>query len=146
MKHETFTTKLQLEAWAKEFATQLTRPCLILLDGEMGSGKTQLVRWFCASLGVMDTASPTYAVHHEYRSPSGPVDHVDLYRVQSDADLENSGFWDLLKGDSVLLFVEWADRLPADIWPVDWTRVNLRLRRMAEAEEARILDWELTKP
>ncbi len=146
MKRQIFTTKSQLEAWAKECASHFTRPCLILLDGEMGSGKTQLVRWFCAELGVSDTASPTFAVHNEYRSAKGPVDHVDLYRVQSDADLENSGFWDLLKGESRLLFVEWADRLPADVWPVEWMRVDLHLKKIADSDEARILEWSITKP
>jgi tRNA threonylcarbamoyladenosine biosynthesis protein TsaE len=140
---ETFTTKFQLEAWAKEFASNFTRPCLILLDGEMGAGKTQMVRWFCAGLGVSDTTSPTFAIHNEYRSNTGPVDHVDLYRVQSDADLENSGFWDLLQGESRLLFVEWAERLPAEVWPAKWMRVDLRLIKFPGSEEARVLEWSI---
>jgi tRNA threonylcarbamoyladenosine biosynthesis protein TsaE len=146
LKRKTFTTKSQLEVWVSDLASTFTRPCLVLIDGEMGAGKTQIVRWFCAQLGVSDVASPTFAVHHEYRSSSGPVDHVDLYRVKSDVDLENSGFWDLLKGDARLLFVEWADRLPAEVWPVDWMRVNLRIVKVAESDEARVLEWNVTMP
>lgn len=93
-------------------------------------------------MGANDVASPTFAIHHEYTSPGGMIDHVDLYRVKTDEDLEGSGFWDLLRNPQALLFVEWADRLPEEVWPEEWMRVFLRLDKGVE-EEARRLNWEV---
>ena len=135
-----FPNRLELRTWAHAEAVKWPRPCVILLDGDVGAGKTQLTRWFCEALGVNDVASPTFAIHHRY---SGGVDHVDLYRVASDADLESSGFWDLLKGDR-LLFVEWANRLPVDVWPKDWTKVFIQLKKAAGEE--RELSVEIKRP
>jgi tRNA threonylcarbamoyladenosine biosynthesis protein TsaE len=121
---------MEMRAWATDFATRFQRPCIVLLDGELGSGKTQAVRYFLAALGVTDSASPTFAIHHEYRSATGPIDHVDLYRVRSDADLEATGFWDLLTRDQGLVFVEWASRLPEDVWPESWQRIFIHFRKV----------------
>jgi len=140
-----FNTKPEFEKWAQAQLPLLRRPCVVLLDGELGAGKTQLVRWFCTALGVQESASPTFAIHNEYRAANGPVDHVDLYRVKSDTDLENSGFWDLLRGER-LLFVEWADRLPREVWPVNWTVITAGLEKVPGLEEARILNWRIRKP
>jgi tRNA threonylcarbamoyladenosine biosynthesis protein TsaE len=144
MPRSHFKNKSELEKWVKGQAAGLQRPCVVLLDGALGAGKTQTVRWFCEALGAKDPASPTFAVHHEYPSPGGPVGHVDLYRVKSDADLENSGFWDLLRDGQALLFVEWAERLPRDTWPASWTKIFLRLENAGEEE--RNLDWEIIRP
>jgi tRNA threonylcarbamoyladenosine biosynthesis protein TsaE len=114
-------------AWVKKIAVRLHRPCVVLLSGELGAGKTQFVRWFLQEWGAKDVASPTFAIHHEYETERGRVDHIDLYRVESDADLESSGFWDLLQQDDALMFVEWAERLPEDVWPESWNRFRLRL-------------------
>lgn len=138
-----FINKAEAENWAHAFAPQLVRPCVVLLDGNLGAGKTQMVRWLCAALGAYATASPTFAIHNEYKVLLGTIDHVDLYRVKSDADLEASGFWDLLRGDQAMMFVEWAERLPANVWPREWTRVRLRLEKASEAEDARIFYWEI---
>lgn len=141
-----FKSKSELENWARALAPQLRRPCVVLLSGNLGAGKTQTVRWFCAALGVTDAASPTFAIHNEYSSPGGPVDHVDLYRVKSDADLEASGFWDLLANPAALLFVEWADRLPADVWPSGWTQVSIQLEKSPAGEGARNVNLVFKKP
>src|SRR4051794_6452963 len=100
-----FKNRQEAQNWAKTFVSQLKRPCAVLLAGEMGAGKTQFVRWFLEELGTSDVASPTFAIHNEYQTKTGIVDHVDLYRVQSDADLEAAGFWDLFLQEQGLVFV-----------------------------------------
>lgn len=122
-----FADAAEAEAWVREFARGLVRPAVVLLSGDLGAGKTQFSRWIGAELGTPEVASPTFAIHHEYAAPRGSIDHVDLYRVKDDAELEGVGFWDLLANENALLLVEWADRLPADVWPSDWTRYELRL-------------------
>lgn len=116
--------------WAAAFAREFTRPCVVLLQGTLGAGKTQLVRWWVDHLNsgeLKETASPTFAIHHRYDLKDGAVDHVDLYRMTSDADLESSGFFDLLQEPRGLLFVEWADRLPESFWPGTWKKIFIHL-------------------
>lgn len=137
MSVHSFANREDTRRWIKSFIPELKRPCVVLLSGDLGAGKTQFVRWFLEDLGVGETASPTFAIHHRY----GDVDHVDLYRVESDADLEASGFWDLFAAPG-LVFVEWADRLPEDVWPANWRRVFIRLRKSG-AGEAREMEIEI---
>ena len=136
----------EMRAWAREQAVHLIRPCVVLLRGNLGAGKTQLVRWFCEALGVREAASPTFAIHHEYLSPGGPIDHVDLYRVTSDGDLEASGFWDLLRAPQGLVFVEWSERLPDEVWPAEWMKMTIDLQKPEGAEENRRLSWQIRRP
>ena len=145
MSRQEFKAKSDFEKWVRTEALKLRRPMAVLLDGDLGAGKTQAVRWFCSSLGVDGTASPTFAIHHEYQSRSGAIDHVDLYRIKDDQDLENSGFWDLLKKPAPLLFVEWAGRLPEEVWPADWQVLYIRIQK-GDHDEARVVDWELKTP
>ncbi len=132
--------------WARAVVSKFTRPCIILLDGELGAGKTQLVRYFLQALGVEDVSSPTFSIHNEYRSIDGAIDHVDLYRVRSDADLEATGFWDLVVRPKRLLFVEWAKRLPADVWPSDGLIARIQLRKVEGDENAREVEFSLRPP
>jgi tRNA threonylcarbamoyladenosine biosynthesis protein TsaE len=75
-----------LEAWGKALGAVLPRPAIVTFAGDLGAGKTTLVRAICAGLGVSDLAavtSPTFALIQEYAAPRGPVVHVDLYRLRS---------------------------------------------------------------
>lgn len=125
-----FQSLEETRKWASKTAGELfQRPCVVLLSGPLGAGKTQLVKWFLSGLGVQETSSPTFAIHQEYSAASGAVDHVDLYRLKSDADLESSGFWDLLTQPQALLFVEWADRLPESVWPTHWRKIFISIEK-----------------
>lgn len=109
-----------LEAWGRALGAMLPRPVTIALEGDLGAGKTTLVRALCEGLGVLDldaVTSPTFALVHEYDAPRGPIVHVDLYRLRTSAELESLG-WDELVDQSPVLLVEWPDRaangLPRD--------------------------------
>lgn len=145
MSTHVLQSKEDTRRWIKSFVAELKRPCAVLLSGPLGAGKTQFVRWFLEELGVRDTASPTFAIHHRYTSAVGAVDHVDLYRIQGDADLEASGFWDLFAQDDGLVFVEWADRLPESAWPGGWRRIHIALAKPG-AGEAREMSIEIRTP
>jgi tRNA threonylcarbamoyladenosine biosynthesis protein TsaE len=94
----------------------------IALIGELGAGKTALVRAAVEALGSSDGAvSPTFALVSSYRGGRLPVAHVDLYRVEHERELAELGLDELL-GDGVL-FVEWADRF--DVMPSDHLRIEL---------------------
>ena len=127
MKTVSIRTLDEGEKWAREFASSLRRPTLVLLDGDLGAGKTQFVRWCVAALGGGEASSPTFAIHQTYAAPKGSIDHVDLYRLENAADFESAGLWDLLKEPDTLIFVEWASLVPHSLWPKDRPIVHIRI-------------------
>ena len=139
-------SKASAQAWVHAQVARLKRPAVLLFSGPLGAGKTQFVRWFLEELQVNEAASPTFAIHHSYAAPGGGVDHVDLYRVQSEADLEASGFWDLLTQEHGLVMVEWAERLPLQVWPDEWQRWQLKLSPLVGAPEGRRLEFAVLDP
>jgi tRNA threonylcarbamoyladenosine biosynthesis protein TsaE len=100
----------------------------VALAGPLGAGKTVFVKGLAEGLGIdpARVASPSFVIASEYEAPSGMrLAHVDLYRVESAAELETAGFLDLLE-PGALVAVEWADRFPEAL-PDD--RLELRLER-----------------
>lgn len=86
-------------------------PVTLALSGDLGAGKTTLVRAICEGLGVADlqaVTSPTFALIQEYAAPLGPVVHADLYRLRSPRELDTLGWDDIVARDAILL-VEWPD-------------------------------------
>src|SRR5215469_1920322 len=98
-KAEVFVTHSAEEttAWGREFAKRLKAPALILLTGDLGSGKTTLTKGIVSGLGAAkedDVTSPTFTLVHVYGSIPGTaakVYHADLYRVESFPDFETLG-------------------------------------------------------
>ncbi len=87
---------------------------VVALVGELGAGKTQLVRGVCEGAGVPESevSSPSFAIVATYHGRRLPVHHADLYRIADEDELYGTGFGDLVGGEGALL-VEWADRIPA---------------------------------
>lgn len=95
----------------RRLAQRLAPPCVVLLEGELGAGKTTLTKGIVAGLGAAreeDVTSPTFALVHEYGP--GRVYHVDLYRIETVAEIETLGLDDILSSDTVVL-VEWGEKL-----------------------------------
>jgi len=104
------------------------RGLAIALVGPLGAGKTAFVQGLAAGLGLGDATvvSPTFVLASEYGEPGGPqLAHVDLYRIETAAELEAAGFRDLLAPGRVLA-VEWADRFPEALPP---DRLEVRIAR-----------------
>jgi tRNA threonylcarbamoyladenosine biosynthesis protein TsaE len=96
----------ETEALGAELARRLEPGQVVLVEGELGAGKTTFVRGACRALGVTAAVrSPTFSIGHRYRAPV-PVSHVDLYRIveldREDPDL----LADYLRPDTIS-FVEW---------------------------------------
>ena len=95
---------------------------VILLSGPLGAGKTTLARGFLAALGHRgEVPSPTFAIVQPYEELRPPVWHVDLYRIEDAAEIEQLGLD--AAADAVLL-VEWPERAGAGAWP-DALRLSL---------------------
>ena len=96
-----------------ETMTELLRaPKLIVLRGELGAGKTTLVRGMAAALGASEAhvASPTFTLVHEYQGRKLRLFHLDLYRLESEREVEATGLWELLDAPDALVLVEWGDK------------------------------------
>lgn len=101
---------------------------VVALVGDLGAGKTQLVRGACQGAGVApgDVSSPTFAIVQTYRGRL-PVHHADLYRLGDVDELYATGFMDLVGGEGAML-VEWADRIGG------WLPPEHLVIRLAEVE------------
>lgn len=107
----------ELRRWGTSFGQAAEAPLVVTLSGELGAGKTTLVQAICAGYEVTDAVtSPTYALVHEYASPRSRVFHVDLYRLESEAQLTNIGWDEIVNGDGLVL-VEWPERAGANLPP-----------------------------
>jgi tRNA threonylcarbamoyladenosine biosynthesis protein TsaE len=99
-------------ALGRELASLLSPPKLVVLRGDLGAGKTTLVKGIAEGFKAAsqeDVTSPTFTLIHEYRGPSATVYHIDLYRVDTQRELETLGLDDLMNDQSVLL-IEWGDK------------------------------------
>src|SRR5262245_35755773 len=99
-------------ALGRKLAPRLKPPKLILLRGELGAGKTTLVKGIAEGFGAAlqeQVTSPTFTLIHEYRAPHVNLYHIDLYRVDTQRELETLGLDDLVDASSVLL-IEWGEK------------------------------------
>ncbi len=110
---------------------------VLLLEGDLGSGKTTLVQGIGAGLGITDAiASPTFTLLNEYLEGRIPLYHFDLYRldpVEVDG-LHPELYWDGIEVDPGLVAIEWAERLT--YLPPD--SVTIRLAQIGDARRAEI--------
>ncbi|HEU4383590.1 MAG TPA: tRNA (adenosine(37)-N6)-threonylcarbamoyltransferase complex ATPase subunit type 1 TsaE [Anaeromyxobacteraceae bacterium] len=109
----------------------------VALTGELGSGKTQLVRGACrgARVPAAQVASPSFAIVATYQGRL-PIHHADLYRVGDQDELYGTGFFDLIGSEGALL-VEWADRVPGALPP---ERLEIHLSHDARRPGVRHLE------
>ncbi|HEV2113738.1 MAG TPA: tRNA (adenosine(37)-N6)-threonylcarbamoyltransferase complex ATPase subunit type 1 TsaE [Terriglobales bacterium] len=110
----TFTTSSPEEtiALGRKLAAQLAPPRLVLLRGELGAGKTTLVKGIVEGFRAaaqQEVTSPTFTLIHEYRSPEAEIYHIDLYRVDTPRELETLAIDDLF-GDRSLVIIEWGEK------------------------------------
>ena len=103
-------TLSQMDDVGKEIAQQLKMPACVHLSGDLGAGKTTLVKSMAMALGYDGVVtSPTYNLIHEYPTESAMLYHMDLYRLKDPEELEYLGIRDLYQNDSLFL-IEWPER------------------------------------
>ncbi len=117
-------------AFGRALVDLLAPPKLVLLRGDLGAGKTTLIKGIAAGFQAAsedDVTSPTFTLVHEYRGPQVTIYHVDLYRVDSPRELETLGLDDLL--DNGLVLIEWGEKFPRFARDRD---VEITIERLAE--------------
>ena len=109
-----------------------------LFFGEMGVGKTTLIKAMVKQLGSEDNvSSPTYSLVNEYLAQDKPIYHFDFYRINSIDEVYDMGFEDYLSQDAFFL-IEWPELIES-LWPEHFLRVDLKLagndKRIVEFSE-----------
>jgi tRNA threonylcarbamoyladenosine biosynthesis protein TsaE len=116
--------------WGREFAKRLRPPILVLLTGELGSGKTTLTKGIVAGLGVAnedEVTSPTFTLVHVYgATEASKVYHADLYRIENFHDFETLGLEDIFAQPAVAI-LEWSERFPLQS---PWPQIRVRLEHL----------------
>ena len=127
MEPRTVTTQSEDEtsALGRELASTLSAGDVVLLSGELGAGKTALVRGLAEGLGVPrdDVSSPTFTLIQEYRGGRLTLFHVDLYRIEDPREFDELGL-DEIAEDGVLA-IEWAEKLDARLKPSRYVTVRI---------------------
>lgn len=105
-------SEAETAAIARDLARRLHAGDVLLIQGELGAGKTAFVRGLAGGLGVDedDVSSPTFTLVQEYRGGRLPLYHADLYRLARAAEIDDLGLGDADMGDGVLA-IEWPERL-----------------------------------
>jgi len=122
-----------IPALGNQLRSAFQYPQTLLLCGHLGAGKTTLVRHLLTQAGH-PVMSPAFAIRHHY-PPN--IDHVDLYRLKNDEDLESTGFWEIFqlvphkKNQKILttklIIIEWADRLQWSCLPPSWHYITVTM-------------------
>ena len=93
-------------AFGRLLAAELAPPLIVLLRGDLGAGKTTLAKGIAEGFhaaSAQDVTSPTFTLVHEYRGPRATLYHIDLYRIDTERELETLGLDDLVAENSILL-------------------------------------------
>jgi tRNA threonylcarbamoyladenosine biosynthesis protein TsaE len=131
----TFRTSSEDEtiALGRRLGTALPRRAVVLLIGLLGAGKTTLAKGIVEGLGAAapdDVSSPTFTLIHQY---GNNVYHIDLYRLDTEAEIATLGLDEILGRDAVFL-IEWGERFPR-LMPAD--RVEIQID--TEADDSRVI-------
>lgn len=130
MKTSRYETRTEDEtiALAAKLAAGWAKPCVVLLIGNLGAGKTTFAKGVAEGLGVAraeDVSSPTFPLIHEY-GDGGELYHIDLYRLDTREEVDSLGLEEIFARPAVVL-LEWAERFP-DLLPEERTEIRIEAR------------------
>ncbi|CAM4466799.1 MAG: tRNA threonylcarbamoyladenosine biosynthesis protein TsaE [Legionella sp.] len=115
------------EQFASQLASSLSAPLILTFSGDLGAGKTTIVRAMLRRLGVQSAIkSPTFSLVESYPYPNGAIHHFDLYRIHHEEELEYLGFRDYFTKESICC-IEWAEKAGRALPNVD-IRFNLSIK------------------
>jgi tRNA threonylcarbamoyladenosine biosynthesis protein TsaE len=103
----------------------------------MAAGKTEFVKIWCEIHEVQGVSSPSFGLHQQYLGSQGSVHHFDLFRLKNEADIESTGFWEILNESSWLVFIEWPERIhKSDLPPRPVFEIRLSLDEKKSLQRA----------
>lgn len=115
----------ELDEFAKNFANELKPFDLVILEGDLGAGKTQLTKMLCKHLAVKEQiTSPTFPIVNSYEAKY-KIFHFDVYRLESKHELQNIGFDDYLNEEAII-FIEWGSKF-MELMPEDSILIRIEI-------------------
>lgn len=122
---EVIFTKDELAETATAVLKHTGERKVLAFHGEMGAGKTTFIHALCNQVGILDAvSSPTFSIINEYKTEKGEVVyHMDLYRVEDEAEAINAGVEDCLYSGNTC-FVEWPEKVPG-VFPDDTLHITI---------------------
>ena len=121
-------------ALGRKLAPILKSARIVILRGDLGAGKTTLVKGVAEGLRAAsqdDVTSPTFTLIHEYRGPEVNLFHVDLYRVDTPREFDTLGLDELFAEEGNLVLLEWGEKVPRFLKDRD---VEISIERMTDQE------------
>ena len=117
---------------AEEFAASLKNGMIIILNGELGAGKTFFIKQVLKQFNVTNANSPTFAIVNEYAGDK-TFYHFDFYRINTESELLNIGIEDYFSDEESVIFIEWGNLFP-DILPQKRIEININYLTADERE------------
>ena len=118
----------------RELAPKLKGLRMVILHGDLGAGKTTLVKGIAQGLTAAsqdEVTSPTFALVHQYHGPEVTLYHVDLYRIDTQRELDTLGLDELFAQESNVVLIEWGEKFPRLVAECD---AEIRIEREGELE------------
>lgn len=113
------------QIWPEQF--------VLALNGPMAAGKTEFVKIFSEQKNVFDVSSPTFALNQNYIYDGGEIQHWDLYRIESEDEIESAGFWEQFQtAKPTSVFIEWAEKLRLWQIPDSWSLFRLNIEILSD--------------
>ena len=112
------SSEQETHEYAMNFAKDISAPAILLLEGELGTGKTCFTRGLCEGLGgdPRQVSSPTFAIVQEYDiKENNRLVHIDAYRLSNEDELEAIGWDELLQDNNAIIAIEWPSRIKNSI-------------------------------
>lgn len=120
----TATSIIQLKDIASQIISFSSNNRVFLFYGDMGAGKTTLIKSLCKHLGTNDNvASPTFSIVNEYKVPEGSIYHFDFYRLKTQTEALDMGFEEYLYSGNYC-FIEWPEKIP-DLLPNSYINIKI---------------------
>lgn len=122
--HKIVTSETETSRIAKDFSESLYPGNIVLLSGDLGTGKTFFVKNVCAQYGIVSVSSPSFSIVNEYQSENKII-HFDFYRIKKIEELYDIGFEDYLMNREAIIFIEWPDLFP-DLIPKTYYKIEIK--------------------
>lgn len=106
------SSEVESAALASDFMTTCKKGDRIVLNGDLGSGKTFFIKAALSSIGIGNVNSPSFAIVNEYHNDFH-ICHFDFYRIKKASELIDIGWEDYLNIDDAIIFIEWGNRFPS---------------------------------
>ncbi len=120
----------ELKVFAEWLAESLRNGDFVALVGNLGAGKTALVKAVCLNYGIVEVNSPSFAIVNEYYGER-LIYHLDFYRIKNAEELVNIGYYEYVNSAEAIKFVEWADMFPNVLPP---KRIEIKIEYIKETK------------